>query len=1377
MKTNSLLLIVVLTFIFTQQINAQVNVQDSLALVDLYNSTDGPNWGGGNWCSGVNVPGWNGITVEDGRVTKIDLMGDIYSQWPKINGSLPESIGNLSALTEFRIWRLSGTIPESICNLKSLTKLVLYGKFTGGIPENIGNLNKLNQLVLSYNLSGIIPESIGNLTALTYLKISNNTLSGGIPESIGNLTSLQHLDLSKNDLHGEIPESLGNLTLLTILYIRHNNFSGQLPDHFENIDLLERLDLEGAFTGKIPSTIGDMASLKRLEIFAAKYNTTSRKYEYYLTGGIPKSFGNLSNLEMLNITGLSGEIPESIGNLKKLNMFSLANCNLSGEIPESIGNLKNLTELSIFGCNLSGKIPKSIGNLTALTRFYMSKNNLTGGIPESIGNMTALTDFSVGSNNLSGEIPSTIKNLTNLTDLRLNNNHFSTITKIPPNLNTLYIDNNNLDFNDLEPLAKKEIRGFRFVKQDTLTLEKTIDNKETTLTMHAGGTVTTYQWFYDNVEVEDATDSTYIIPAGKEIQKYHCKAKNIYLRNLTLIGKYKEKEQKDCWQAGQLTFCVHSGKWEKAGSNKIKTTNTISVNDFLYFDGTMTIDTADLEIDADGEFYVRDIPLPGGSIGKYSLSRGKYNLKLMGKDGEITNFLNSKLEASPELFGVELKLDNLQLVKDSSEFGLKIECTMKVPGITGGCEEENSAQKKDVEIKLNGLKITTAGISLGGVNIKDLGLGAEDYCLKQLSLNYDSKKDILTSGMQLALPFGEVGGGFKLEEGLIDSIAWHIEASSAVFVLGSTTIGIKGFFGHISNITKPAIEVELGGIFSDVTSDKLYRIEASGKTVWPTYFEIKGKGEFLKPIDRFQIQGGVALSYNIPNKLFGIAFNGKAGNIDGENWILNGNGNFKVGFNRKPITISGKLNGTASLKELPDYFPYKPFKYIINFPIELQSRNTLIIGKQFKIISGVATFKYRKFDPFSFIYTVDLSKPSNDEDFLVFQKNKGETKSAIISEKSGHLDKITKTFVIPENTELAEIEINSPGTAPASTLTDNTGKKYTSSSENDNVLKINSNDSKQSFWLISSPKTGTWSVSIENPGETDTIITYFQLKQTDFKFAVNQTGNTVTVNWDIAQVKDGQTVNILLDDNNFDFDGLPVASGDAKSGQLSFNLDETTPDCSYYLFAQLIGDCSVVEAYADKVIDNPFSSLAPPLNFTSYYNSETGECEFNWDTNQEDDITGYILTITDDQDNDSVYAIINGNQNYISLFIEDFETKSAEIKAYNQDWKIGCPSVLTELTTGIEEDYQIIEELNNLKVYPNPTNGDLTIRYYVPEPSECEIRIFNIQGKEIARPLSGFQPAGFHQLNFQYKNIPNGMYLIKYVNNNRSTTVKSVFSK
>jgi len=45
MKTKSILFCLALAvYANTNIIHAQVNVQDSLALVDLYNSTDGPNW-------------------------------------------------------------------------------------------------------------------------------------------------------------------------------------------------------------------------------------------------------------------------------------------------------------------------------------------------------------------------------------------------------------------------------------------------------------------------------------------------------------------------------------------------------------------------------------------------------------------------------------------------------------------------------------------------------------------------------------------------------------------------------------------------------------------------------------------------------------------------------------------------------------------------------------------------------------------------------------------------------------------------------------------------------------------------------------------------------------------------------------------------------------------------------------------------------------------------------------------------------------------------------------------------------------------------------------------------------------------------------------
>ena len=50
-----------------------VNVQDSLALVALYNSTKGDYWKHNtNWLTGPVIK-WYGISISDGRVTYIGL--------------------------------------------------------------------------------------------------------------------------------------------------------------------------------------------------------------------------------------------------------------------------------------------------------------------------------------------------------------------------------------------------------------------------------------------------------------------------------------------------------------------------------------------------------------------------------------------------------------------------------------------------------------------------------------------------------------------------------------------------------------------------------------------------------------------------------------------------------------------------------------------------------------------------------------------------------------------------------------------------------------------------------------------------------------------------------------------------------------------------------------------------------------------------------------------------------------------------------------------------------------------------------------------------------------------------------------------------------
>ena len=164
---------------------AQVNVQDSLALVDLYNSTNGPNWNNHtNWLTSSPVSTWYGITVTNNRVTEIYLFGN----------------------------NLKGSIPSSLGNLINLTGLHLFG-------------NKLN---------GSIPFSIGDLTNLTQLSLNNNQFSGSIPSSIGNLKGVLYLNLGHNRL-SSIPSSIGNLANdIEELYLDYNHFT------FEGMELIAK---------------------------------------------------------------------------------------------------------------------------------------------------------------------------------------------------------------------------------------------------------------------------------------------------------------------------------------------------------------------------------------------------------------------------------------------------------------------------------------------------------------------------------------------------------------------------------------------------------------------------------------------------------------------------------------------------------------------------------------------------------------------------------------------------------------------------------------------------------------------------------------------------------------------------------------------------------------------------------------------------------------------------------------------------------------------------------------------------------------------------------------------------------------------------------
>ncbi len=231
---------------------SMTNQRDSLALMALYDATDGDNWVRA-WDLDLPIDQWYGVTVNnDGEVVTLDLSNN------GLTGRLPNELGFLIELTSLKLGfnSLRGNLPLSIGVMPNLEEIFLFENLLDlPIPDTIANLGSLKILSLASNdIPGEIPKRIGNMTNLEMLVLDRNQLSGGIPESIGNLANLTFLDLHNNLLDDTIPSSIGQLTHLKELLLYNNNLQGNIPESIAIMDSLQFCWLQdNKLTGKIPS--------------------------------------------------------------------------------------------------------------------------------------------------------------------------------------------------------------------------------------------------------------------------------------------------------------------------------------------------------------------------------------------------------------------------------------------------------------------------------------------------------------------------------------------------------------------------------------------------------------------------------------------------------------------------------------------------------------------------------------------------------------------------------------------------------------------------------------------------------------------------------------------------------------------------------------------------------------------------------------------------------------------------------------------------------------------------------------------------------------------------------------------------------------------
>src|SRR5258708_21078635 len=132
---------------FNASAQTAANQQDSLALVDLYNRTNGPGWvNHTNWLSPAPLSRWYGVSTAGGYVKTISLSSN------RLIGTLPSSLGNLTVASwvDLSFNQLTGSIPASFNNFSAIRLELSYNQLSGNLPP-FSNLTQLSFVDLGFN--------------------------------------------------------------------------------------------------------------------------------------------------------------------------------------------------------------------------------------------------------------------------------------------------------------------------------------------------------------------------------------------------------------------------------------------------------------------------------------------------------------------------------------------------------------------------------------------------------------------------------------------------------------------------------------------------------------------------------------------------------------------------------------------------------------------------------------------------------------------------------------------------------------------------------------------------------------------------------------------------------------------------------------------------------------------------------------------------------------------------------------------------------------------------------------------------------------------------------------------------------------------------
>lgn len=99
------------------------------------------------------------------------------------------------------------------------------------------------------------------------------------------------------------------------------------------------------------------------------------------------------------------------------------------------------------------------------------------------------------------------------------------------------------------------------------------------------------------------------------------------------------------------------------------------------------------------------------------------------------------------------------------------------------------------------------------------------------------------------------------------------------------------------------------------------------------------------------------------------------------------------------------------------------------------------------------------------------------------------------------------------------------------------------------------------------------------------------------------------------------------------------------------------------------------------------------------------------------------------------------------------------------------PVGITQHSNEIPKTYSLSQN------YPNPFNPSTLINYALPKAGNVELRIYDLQGREVAMLVNGFKQAGNYSVEFKADNFASGVYFYKLKAGDFTSTKKMLLVK